>query len=149
MNGSDLSVYFNWVKAFHIIFVICWFACIFYLPRLFINHVIATSDDTRAQLVIMMRKLFRFSVPFAILTIVTGTTLFSLNHAYYLSTIWFSVKVSLVAIFVIYHGICGVMVNQFAHNKNTRGHVFYRLFNELPVVFILFPVVILVVVKPF
>ena len=139
----------DWVKAFHIVFVICWFACMFYLPRLFINYVICEHEQTRQQLVIMQRKLFRFSVPFAVLTVATGVALLLSNSAYYLQSTWFYIKVALVAIFIIYHVVCGVMVKQFAAGKNTRGHVFYRVFNELPVFVVLFPVVILVVVKPF
>ena len=138
----------EWTKAFHIIFVVCWFACIFYLPRLFINYVIATSDDTRQQLVVMQRKLFKFSIPFPILTVITGAGLISVYPSYYINAGWFLVKLALVASLIVYHIICGRMVTQFAQGKNTRGHVFYRVFNELAVV-VLFGVVILVEVRPF
>lgn len=140
---------FLWVKAFHIIWIICWFACIFYLPRLFINYVITENQSTREQLVIMMKKLFCFSIPFAVLTIVFGFLLVTYNSEYYFKSGWFHAKLFLVALFIIYHGVCGYMVGQFSRGENKRGHVFYRIFNELPVVFILFPVVILAVVKPF
>lgn len=143
MNG------FIWIKAFHIISIICWFACVFYLPRLFINYVITDNADTRQQLVVMMRKLFRFSIPFALLTIVFGVVLFGYSADYYAGALWFQIKVVLVLLFVVYHIICGRMVGQFTRGENLRSHVFYRVFNELPVLFILFPVVILAVVKPF
>jgi putative membrane protein len=149
MNWSDWNSYFVWIKAFHIIFVICWFACSFYLPRLFINYILSENAATQAQLVAMMRKLYRFSIPFVVITLVTGFALFSFNSSYYLGSLWFLIKVFLVGVFFVYHLVCGLFVSQFAKGKNSRGHVFYRLFNELPVVFILFPVVILVVVKPF
>lgn len=138
----------EWTKAFHIIFMVCWFACIFYLPRLFINYVIADNDATKNQLLTMQRKLFRFSIPFPVLTVITGAGLVSVSPTYYLNSAWFLVKIVLVAVLIIYHFICAKMVSQFARGENTRGHVFYRIFNELPV-FILFAVVILVEVRPF
>lgn len=138
----------TWTKAFHIIFVVCWFSCIFYLPRLFVNYTTATTDNTRNQLLLMQRKLFKFSIPFAVLTIVTGALLVLVYPSYYLSAGWFIAKITLVATLVVYHVICGIMVKRFAAGTNTRGHRFYRLFNELPVV-ILFAVVILVEVRPF
>lgn len=138
----------TWTKAFHIIFVVCWFACIFYLPRLFINHVLAKTEETKQQLVVMQRKLFRFSIPWAVLTILTGGAMVFVAPSYYLGAGWFIAKVALVALLVVYHVVCGVMVKQFAANKNTRGHVFYRIFNEATI-FILIAVVILVEVRPF
>ena len=138
----------EWTKAFHIIFVVCWFSCIFYLPRLFVNYAIANSDDARQQLVVMQRKLFKFSIPFAVLTIITGAGMVTNFPSYYLKSGWFLLKIALVIGLVIYHGICGRMVRQFAEGKNIRSHKFYRVFNELPV-FILFAVVILVEVRPF
>ena len=138
----------EWTKAFHIIFVVCWFSCIFYLPRLFVNYAIAKTDDARQQLVVMQRKLLRFSIPFAVLTIASGASLVSVFPSYYFKSGWFLTKISLVFALVIYHIICGRMVRQFAAGKNIRSHKFYRVFNELPVL-ILFAVVILVEVRPF
>jgi len=138
----------EWTKALHIIFMVCWFSCIFYLPRLFVNYAIATSEDSKQQLVMMQRKLFRFSIPFAVLTVITGAGLVSVYPSYYLTAGWFLAKAALVFGLIIYHAICGRMVRQFAKGKNIRSHKFYRIFNELPV-FILFTVIILVEVRPF
>lgn len=138
-----------WLKAFHIIAVVCWFAALFYLPRLFVYH--AMSDDTasRERFKIMERKLARgIATPSAIATVLLGGWLFTLNPDYYLSAGWFHAKMSLIAALIVYHVICLRMVKQFANDANTRGHVFYRWFNEAPVL-VLVGAVILAVVKPF
>ena len=137
-----------WVKAFHIIFMVCWFAGIFYLPRLFVNHAMAEDPATRTQLALMERKLYRFITPFMWLTIGLGLWLASANWAYYWQAPWFLLKVLLVAVLIGYHFQCGRIVQQFQDDANVRSHVFYRWFNEFPVL-ILFAVVILVVVRPF
>ena len=137
-----------WIKAFHIIFMVCWFAGIFYLPRLFVYHAMAEDPATRDHLKIMEQKLYRFTSPFAILTIGFGLWLASANWSYYSQSSWFIAKLLLVACLVIYHLICGHFVKQLQQDSNPRSHVFYRWFNEAPVA-ILFATVILVVVKPF
>jgi len=136
-----------WLKAFHLIFMVCWFAGIFYLPRLFVNHAMVSDPLTRSQLAQMERKLYRFITPFMFLTIVFGTWLASYNLDYYLQSPWFLLKLALVASLIGYHFYCGVVIKRLANNEDQRGHVFYRVFNELPVI-VLFSVVILVVVKP-
>ena len=136
-----------WVKAFHLIFMVCWFAGIFYLPRLFVNHAMVSDDATRTQLAQMERKLYRFVTPFMFLTVGFGIWLASYNLDYYLQSPWFLIKLALVALLIGYHFYCGVVVKRLANNEDQRGHVFYRIFNELPV-FVLFAVVLLVVVKP-
>ncbi len=137
-----------WLKAFHIIFMVCWFAGIFYLPRLFVYHAMSRDPAVHAQLAIMERKLYRFVSIFAVLTIVFGLALALGNTAYYLKAPWFHAKLTLVVLLVIYHLVCGAMVKNLTAGNNNRSHVFYRWFNELPVIF-LFGIVILVVVKPF
>lgn len=137
-----------WVKAFHIIFVICWFAGIFYLPRLFVYHAMANDEATRAHIQIMARKLYRFITPFAFLSIALGLWLVSFSLNYYLSSHWFHAKIFLVLLLVVYHLICGRFVQQLEDRSSQRSHVYYRWFNEIPVL-VLFTVVILVVVKPF
>lgn len=137
-----------WLKAFHIIAVVCWFAGIFYLPRLFVYHVMATDQATRDHLKVMERKLYRFMTPFAVLTIALGVALILVNPGYYLHAPWLHLKLVLVLVLAAYHGYCGVLVRRFAEDRNRRSHVFYRWFNEAPVL-ILFAVVILAVVKPF
>ncbi len=137
---------FLWLKAFHVIAVICWFAGIFYLPRLFVYHALATEQTTRDHLKIMERKLYRFISPFAGFTLIFGITMVLQNPAY-LQAKWMHAKLMLVLLLFGYHGYCGVLVKRLARDE-MRSHRFYRWFNELPVL-LLFGIVILVVVKPF
>ena len=137
-----------WLKAFHIIAVICWFAGIFYLPRLFVYHAMATEQATRDHLKIMERKLYRFISPFMGFTLIFGIAMIVANPEYYLHAHWLHAKLALVALLIVYHFYCGRLVRKFANDDNLRSHVFYRWFNELPVL-VLFAVVILAVVKPF
>ena len=137
-----------WLKSFHIIFMVCWFAGLFYLPRLFVNHAMVEDAKTQQQLALMERKLYRFITPFMVLTILFGGWLFGRNADYYLQSGWFHAKMTLIVLLVIYHFYCGALVKRFAQGDNQRGHVFYRWFNELPVL-VLFAAVILAVVKPF
>ncbi|OGS81295.1 MAG: TIGR00701 family protein [Gallionellales bacterium GWA2_59_43] len=134
-----------WVKAFHIIFVVSWFAGLFYLPRIFVNHAMATEPAEIARLKLMERKLYRFVTPIGALAIIFG---FWLWFGYGFSGGWLHAKTALVAVLVGYHFYCGHLVKEFAADRNTRSHVFYRFFNEVPVL-ILTAVVILVTVKPF
>lgn len=134
-----------WVKAFHIIFVVSWFAGLFYLPRIFVNHAMATEPAEIARLKLMERKLYRFVTPIGALAIIFG---FWLWFGYGFSGGWLHAKTALVALLVGYHFYCGHLVKEFAADRNTRSHVFYRFFNEVPVL-ILVAVVILVTVKPF
>ena len=138
-----------WVKAFHIFAVICWFAAIFYLPRLFVYHAAAQDQLSKERFVIMERKLFNgIGTPSAIATIVLGFWLISFNASYYMSSPWMHAKLGLVALLIVYHIFCWRFLKQFRDDKNTRSHVFYRYFNEIPV-FMLIGIVILVVVRPF
>ncbi len=137
-----------WLKAFHIIFMVCWFAGIFYLPRLFVYHAMSADQATRDQLKIMERKLYRFTTPFALLTVLLGGALLMQSPAAYLAAGWMQIKLALVAGLLIYHWYCGRLVSKFADDSESRDHVFFRFFNELPV-FVLFGAVILAVLKPF
>lgn len=139
---------FLWLKALHIIFVVCWFAGIFYLPRLFVYHTLANDQATRDHLALMQYKLYRFVTPFALLSVALGILLLASNWHYYLSQLWMQIKIALVCLLIGYHISCGILVGQFQRGLNTRGHLFFRIYNELPVL-ILFAVVILVVVRPF
>lgn len=134
-----------WVKAFHIIFMVSWFAGLFYLPRLFVNHAMTQDAAVAAQLAVMERKLYRFITPLGVLTLATGLWLWL---AYGITGGWLMVKLVLVGILIAYHFYCGKLLDDFKQGRNTHSHVWYRWFNELPVL-ILFAVVILVVVKPF
>jgi putative membrane protein len=135
-----------WIKAFHIIFMVTWFAGLFYLPRLFVYHAMAEDAIGRERFELMERKLYYgIMAPGAVLTIVFGLWLWL---RYGISGGWLHAKLALVAALVGYHLWCGKLINDFKQQRNTRGHVWYRWFNEVPVV-ILAAVVILAVVKPF
>ncbi|WP_161865914.1 protoporphyrinogen oxidase HemJ [Pseudomonas yangonensis] len=138
-----------WLKALHIIAMVCWFAGLFYLPRLFVYH--AMSDDAASQerFCIMERKLYRgIMIPSMIATLALGIWLLTLNPGYYFSQGWMHAKLTLVVALVIYHHLCGAQLKRFARGENSRSHVFYRWFNEAPVLALL-GIVILVVVRPF
>ena len=134
-----------WVKAFHIIFVVSWFAGLFYLPRIFVNHAMATEPAEIARLKLMERKLYHFVTPIGALAIIFG---FWLWFGYGFSGGWLHAKTALVILLAGYHLYCGRLVKQFAADRNIRSHVFYRWFNEIPVL-MLAAIVILVTVKPF
>ena len=136
-----------WLKALHIIFVVCWFAGLFYLPRIFVNlaMVPAESAAERERLLLMARKLYRFTGPLSWLAILFGLWLWL---GYGFSGGWLHAKLALVVGLVGYHHYCARLLRDFAAGRNTKSHVWYRVFNEIPV-FALFAIVILVVVKPF
>ena len=139
-----------WIKAFHIIFMVTWFAGLFYLPRLFVYH--AMSDDTasRERFKIMERKLYYgIMTPGAVLTIAFGLWLLATyGWKVYGHTVWLHAKLALVALLILYHLYCGKLLGDFKHDRNRYTHVFYRWFNEVPAL-ILIAVVVLTVVKPF
>ena len=138
-----------WVKAFHIVAVVCWFAAIFYLPRLFVYHAMAEDQTSRDRFVIMERKLINgIGTPSAIATILLGIWLISFDVGYYMSSGWMHAKLGLVLLLVVYHGMCYRFVLDFRAGRNARSHVYYRYFNEFPVL-LLIAIVILVVVRPF
>lgn len=137
-----------WVKAFHIIAVVTWFAGLFYLPRLFVYHAMAEDSTSRERFKIMERKLYRgIMTPSMIATLVLGLWLLYLNPAW-MKMGWMHAKLTLVVLLVGYHHMCLAYMKKFAADANTKSHVFYRWFNEVPVLFLL-AIVILVVVKPF
>ncbi len=137
-----------WLKAFHLIFIISWFAGIFYLPRLFVHYCMSEDTNTHERLCIMMRKLYNFTTPFAILTLVFGIGMLALNVDFYKNAGWLHAKLALVFLLFIYHFYNGKLVKLFEQGANTRHHKFYRFYNEAPVL-AMFAIVILVVVKPF
>ncbi|PCH55112.1 MAG: TIGR00701 family protein [Legionellales bacterium] len=138
-----------WIKALHIIFMVTWFAGLFYLPRLFVYHSMSNDNISCDRFKIMQRKLYYgIMAPGALFTIGSGLWLL---HSYawvaYKSSLWLHAKLGLVVLLVLYHLYCGYLIKQFKHDNNKFSHGFYRWFNEFPVL-ILFAVVILVVVKP-
>lgn len=138
-----------WIKAFHLVAVVTWFAAIFYLPRLFVYHAMAEDDPVgRERFKIMERKLYRgIMTPSAVVTIALGVWLLVLNPAW-LQQGWMHAKLLLVALLVGYHIWCGRLVVAFRVDRNTRSHRWYRVFNEVPVLG-LAAIIILAVVKPF
>ncbi len=135
-----------WLKSLHIIFMVTWFAGLFYLPRLFVYHAMSEDMASKERFKVMERKLFYgIMTPGAVLTLVFGVWLWL---AYNFSGGWLHAKLALVVILLIYHVWCGKLVSDFKADRNKYNHVFYRWFNEFPVL-ILIAVVILVVVKPF
>ena len=137
-----------WFKAFHVIFMVAWFAGIFYLPRLFVNHAETSSDEVAQQLKGMEKRLLYFITPFALLTVLLGLILiYTYGNAWFVAAKWLHIKLTLVILLLIYHGYCFKLVNIFQHDNNTRSGKFYRIFNEIPVL-VLFIVIILAYVKP-
>lgn len=138
-----------WVKAFHIISVITWFAALFYLPRLFVYHAMSSDQTSIDRFKIMERKLYKgIMMPSFILATVLGTWMAVDGWIVYATQYWLLTKIALVVPLIAYHFYCGYLVRVFKEDKNTRSDIFYRWFNEFPVL-ILVAVVILVVVKPF
>ena len=135
-----------WLKALHLIFMVTWFAGLFYLPRLFVNHAMVEADSEASQrLKLMEGKLYRFMLPLALLALGFG---FWLMIGYGITGAWMHAKLTLVLLLIAYHLYCGKLLKDFQANKNSHSHVWYRWFNEVPVI-VLTLVVILVVVKPF
>lgn len=143
-----LIEYAAWWKSLHIFFMVCWFAGIFYLPRLFVNHAMAEDAAVGRQLAIMERKLYRFITPFAVLTVLFGIMLMAGRWNYYSTAGWLHVKLALVLVLLAYHVYCGQLMKRFALGGNRRSHTFYRLFNEFPV-FLLLGIILLVELQPF
>lgn len=140
---------FAWVQAFHVISVICWFAALFYLPRLFVYHAMSEDAISNERFKIMERKLYRgIATPSMVATLFFGTWLVALNHTYYFQQGWFHTKMTLVLLLIVYHHMCLFYMKKFRNDANTKSHVFYRWFNEAPV-FMLVGIVILAIVKPF
>ena len=133
------------VKSLHIAFMVTWFAGLFYLPRIFVNHAMAQEQVVRERLKLMEGKLYRFVTPIGALAVITGLWLWL---GFDFTGGWIHAKTTLVAGLVAYHLYCGHLVKVFAEDRNTRSHVWFRFFNEVPVL-VLLAVVILVVVKPF
>ena len=135
-----------WLKSLHIIFMVTWFAGLFYLPRLFVYHAMSDDRISLERFKIMERKLYYgIMTPGAVLTVLFGVWLW-LGHGF--SGLWLEIKLGLVVVLGIYHVYCGKLLADFKHDRNRHGHVFYRWLNEFPVL-ILIPVVLLVVIKPF
>jgi putative membrane protein len=134
-----------WLKAFHIVFMVAWFAGLFYLPRLFVYHAQAEDSVSRERFKVMERKLYRgIMMPCMVLTLALGIWLWL---GYGFRGGWLHAKLAVVALLVAHHFWLGHLVKVFARDANTRTHVFYRWINEIPLLYLI-AIVVLVVVKP-
>jgi protoporphyrinogen IX oxidase len=134
-----------WIKAFHIFFVVSWFATLLYLPRIFVNLAMETDATSTTRLLTMARKLYRFSLILQGPAVLLGLWLWL---GYGFKGGWLHAKLLLVVLAIGYNHACGAILKKFEKGVNTRSHKWFRLFNEVPA-FILLGIVILVVVKPF
>ncbi|HAZ7574527.1 protoporphyrinogen oxidase HemJ [Legionella sp. PATHC032] len=137
------------IKAFHIIALVAWFAGLFYLPRLYVYHAESQDKISVDRFKIMERRLYYgITWPAALATSLLGLWLLTYNLSYYLKAGWMHMKLALVLLLWIYHLICGHYLKAFALGNNTKSSRFYRFFNEMPTL-LLVGIVLLVVVKPF
>jgi protoporphyrinogen IX oxidase len=139
-----------WFKALHLIAMVTWFAGLFYLPRLFVYHAMSDDQTSIDRFKIMERKLFYgIMTPGAILTLIFGIcTLFSSGLSAYSGQMWLQIKYGLIFLLVAYHVYCWFLLQDFKYDRNRHTHVWYRWFNEVPVL-ILISIIILAVVRPF
>ena len=142
-----------WIKSLHIVFVACWFAGLFYLPRIFVNLALESEPIAITRLMIMARKLFRFMTILAIPAVIFGLWLW-LGYGLgkgpdgIKTAGWLHAKLVVVALMLGYHHACALMLKKFELGRNTHSHTWFRWFNEIPVIALL-AAVVLVVVKPF
>ena len=138
-----------WAKALHIIFMVTWFAGLFYLPRLFVYHAMTDDETGIKRFKTMERKLyFGIMTPGMVLTLIFGFwTLTAVGWSAYAGTIWLHIKLACVLALIIYHIYCGKLLFDFSCDRNKHSHVWYRVFNEIPVIFLVI-IVLLAVVRP-
>jgi putative membrane protein len=139
-----------WIKSFHIFFVMAWFAGLFYLPRIFVNLALeGPSGQATQRLLIMARKLYRFTVMLSVVAVVLGLVLYlGYGIGRGPGNAWMHAKLALVILILGYQHACGRLLKKFEQGNNQHGHVWYRVFNESLVVITLVTVC-LVIVKPF
>ncbi|HLS20972.1 MAG TPA: CopD family protein [Paenalcaligenes sp.] len=139
---------FLWVKLLHILFVIAWFAGLFYLPRIYVNIAQSAADQpARTVLLGMAQRLYRFMFPLALLAVLSGLTLF-LYFGIGKGAGWIHAKILFVILLIIFHYFCGRYLKRFQSTTHTPGHVFFRWFNEIPFILLLI-ILYLVIFKPF
>ncbi len=140
-----------WVKAFHVIFMVTWFAGLFYLPRLYVYHTEVDAEDeiSDERFKVMEKKLFAIMTLGAAITVILGLwMLMSYAFAIYYTSFWLYLKLLLIAGLIYYHYYCYKVMMIFRYNANSRGKVYYKLINEVPV-FFLVGIVLLAIAKPF
>jgi putative membrane protein len=151
MHFAPYTLAMLWVKSLHIVFIASWFAGLFYLPRIFVNLAMVPvgSEAERARLLLMARKLLRFTTILAVPAIGFGVWLWlGYGIGKGPGNAWMHAKLALVVLVIGYHHGCGVLLRKFEAGTVQRSHVWFRWFNEIPVLLLL-AIVILVVVKPF
>lgn len=137
-------------KALHVIAVICWFAVLFYLPRLFVYHAMTEDQSGKERFQIMERKLYRaIGNPALIATVIFGGITAHLNWAYYSASTWFWLKLLLVFFLIGYHHMCGSYIKRFASDQPMPKHQFFRIFNEIPVLLLIAIVFLVILKRPF
>jgi putative membrane protein len=139
-----------WLKAFHLIFMVTWFAGLFYLPRLFVYHAMTADAVGVERFKIMERKLYwGIMTPGMLLTVLFGIWMLA-DYAWelYGASGWLHLKLTLIGGLIAYHVVCGVWLMDFKHDRNVRSHIFFRWMNELPVVFLI-AIILLASLKPF
>lgn len=138
-----------WIKALHIISVVCWFAVLFYLPRLFVYHSMTDNEAIRKQFEIMEHKLYKFiGQPAMIATLFFGIGLIHFGWPYLKNATWFWLKMAIVFMLIGYHHICGAYIKKFARNEMNKSHKFFRWFNEFPTIVLLIVVTMAVTKIP-
>lgn len=136
-----------WIKTFHLLFVISWFAGLFYLPRIYVNLAQAGETGVQQRLLGMARRLFRFMTILAVPALALGLWLY-LQYGIGRGQAWMHAKLLCVVLLLGYHHACGRLLSKFEAGANVRSHRFYRWFNEIPVLLLL-AVLVLVIVRPF
>jgi putative membrane protein len=142
-----VSVLLLWLKALHVVFVVTWFAGLFYLPRLFIYHAAATDQVGVERFIVMERRLFVIMTIGATLAALFGLAMIAASPGY-LAQAWMHAKLAFVVVLIAYHFFCLKLMRDLRERKHTRTQKWYRLFNEVPAL-LLIVIVVLVVVKPF
>ena len=136
-------------KALHLIFMVTWYAAMFYLPRLFVYHSSTEDPIARKMFCVMEKKLYSIIMtPSAVLTLVFGLILFGLTWSSHATSLWIYIKLVIVLLLFAFHGICGSIVRKFANDTNTKSEKFFRIFNEIPAL-TLVAIIFLAVFKPF
>ena len=137
-----------WIKALHVIFMVTWFAGLFYLPRLYVYHAMNEDEQTSSTFKVMERKLFIIMTIGAVLTAFFGLWIIFMNWSAYMETGWIHAKLLLVAGLIVYHVWCWKIMHTFREDANQRSHVWYRWFNEVPTLGLII-IILLAVLKPF
>ncbi len=144
-----MSTFYLWIKAFHVIGVVAWFAGLFYLPRLFVYHASAEDEPSKARFCVMEEKLYRIIMrPAMLISVVFGLGVLYLGWAAFATSAWLWIKILGVLVLLGYHHYCGRLVRAFAAQANPHSERFYRIFNEMPALLLVL-IVVMVIVKPF